>query len=100
MNNDTAYKHLPGQANLKLRQLYKSLIAHHSKAKCALCDSYPQYGCTIVKGDIYQHIADIAQRSVHAKEVHKLQEVGLIGIEQITPQQHRIVFKLREEQLV
>ncbi len=83
---------LPGTDNTKARKLYRTLLEHHQQASCIICKSYLQYDCMIVKGSLLEHINDIAGYQINLKDLHKIQQVKLIEIEEITPRQHRIVF--------
>ena len=83
---------LPGGENLKARKLYQKLLEHHLQANCLICKSYLQYDCMIVKGSLLEHINDIAGYKINPDDLKKIQKVKLVGIEEITPRQHRIEF--------
>lgn len=90
--NDAAYRKLKGADNLKARKLYRALVEHHRAASCSVCDSYPKYGSLIIKGDLWEHITDIAIFTIDRSDFAKLKEAKLIIEEKVTPQQHRIIF--------
>ncbi|HEX3640144.1 MAG TPA: hypothetical protein VHV10_02515 [Ktedonobacteraceae bacterium] len=87
-----AHNHLPGPSNLKPRKLYYALKSHHKASECLWCDSYIRYGCSIVTGDLLQHVADVVAFPVAMSDLTKLQEAKLIKLEQVTHNRHRIVF--------
>lgn len=45
---------------MKTHKLYQSLKRHLQYGKCPTCSFYQQYGVMIVKGDMVEHITDIA----------------------------------------
>lgn len=57
-----------------------------------MCASYVQYGCTIVKGDLLQHVADVATFPVAMSDLTKLEVAKLIKLEPVEPNRYRIVF--------
>lgn len=84
---------LPGNENLMARKLYRALVEHHQNAtNCLICKSYVQYDCMIIKGSLLEHINDIAGYKINPDDLKKIQKVKLVGIEEITPRQHRIEF--------
>lgn len=99
MSSSNTYRTLPGADNLKARTIYNALKAHHKASKthqdgagCPMCTAYTQYGCSIVRGDLLQHVADVVAFPVARADLTKLQEAKLIKIEPVTRNQHRIVF--------
>jgi hypothetical protein len=92
----TAYRHLykglQGPAHLKARKLYKALIRHLNEESCMRCTSYTKYSCIIIRGDIWQHITDIADFPIVPDDLFKLKEAGLVELEEITAREHRITF--------
>lgn len=92
MSHNNTYRSLPGPDNLKARKLYNALKSHHKAAVCPRCTSYTQYGCSIVRGDLVQHAADVAGFPVARADLTKLQVAKLIKLEPVTPNQYRIVF--------
>jgi hypothetical protein len=52
----------------------------------------------IVKGDLFKHIRDIANCTIEPSDLFKLKEAGLIEIEQIDRNRHRISFVRAEEE--
>jgi hypothetical protein len=52
----------------------------------------------IVKGDLFKHIRDIANCTIEPSDLFKLKEAGLIEIEQVDMNRHRISFVRAEEE--
>lgn len=91
-SSSLAHRKLPGPDNFRARKLYYTLKFHHKLSECLVCTSYVRYGCSIVKGNLLEHVRDLVTFPVVMSDLTKLQEVGMIEIEQITTNRHRIVF--------
>lgn len=77
------------------RKLYRALVQHHQEGQCPTCTSYRQYGASIVRGDVSEHLTDIALAAIipiNEVDFSLLQEMGLIGIEEVSANVHRILF--------
>lgn len=92
MHHNTVLKKLHGPAHLKIRKLYRALLEHHHLASCSSCTSYPEYGCIIVKGDLLEHIKDVANLDIGMEDLDKLKDAEIIEIREISTNQHRLTF--------
>lgn len=99
MHHNTVLKRLCGPTHLKVRKLYRALLEHHYLASCSSCTSYHRYGCTIVRGDLLEHIKDVANLDIDMEDLDKLKDAEIIEIREISTNQHKLTFmELQEEE--
>lgn len=92
MHANTLTTKLPGPEHLRARALYCSLKAHYEQKECSCCDFYQQYGVMIVKGDVFEHIRNIAACTAVVADLEKLTKAKFIELDEISTRQHRLTF--------